>query len=260
MPWITWRFRIKNMRKVISVLLVLVFCFAGFLSSQAEDVRFPSPAGFVNDHAGVLSPGIKSQLEGVLTQFERKTGAEIAVLTVNSTQPLTIEQYAVELFQKWGIGKKGKDNGILILVAAGDRKVRIEVGYGLEGAVTDLQSKMIIEDLMVPAFKKGDYDTGIAAAAATLAKIVANEYGVEFDLKKQGMTMPVRTRPKKSPLGSLFTLLFFMLIFGFRFGTLFFLMSGRGGYWSGGSGGSFSGGFGGFGGGMSGGGGASGSW
>ncbi|MGD2279349.1 MAG: TPM domain-containing protein [Candidatus Omnitrophota bacterium] len=223
-------------------------------------MRFPSPAGYVNDYAGVLSREARSQLENLSTQIEQKTTAEIAIVTVRTTAPLTIEQYAVELFQKWGIGKKGNDNGILLLVAVDDRKVRIEVGYGLEGAVTDLQSKIIIQDLIVPAFKRGDFGLGISSGALALAKLVSAEYGVQIDLGKQMATVPTGRRARRSPLGSLITLLFFMLIFGFRFGALFFLMGSGGGYWSGGSGGSFGGGFGGFGGGMSGGGGASGSW
>jgi uncharacterized protein len=247
------------MKRSIALLLIIVSCLAGVIPCGAQETRFPSPKGFVNDYANVLSGDAKLKLESFLAQFEQKTTAEITVVTVNTTSPLTIEQYAVELFGKWGIGKKGKDNGILLLVASADRKVRIEVGYGLEGAVTDLQSKVIIQDFIVPNFRKGDYDQGVTSAAVVLAKIVADEYDVKLDFEKQGMRVPVHTRRKGSPLGSLFTLLFFILIFGFRFGTLFFLMSG-GGYWSGGSRGSFGGGFGGFGGGMSGGGGASGSW
>jgi uncharacterized protein len=252
--------KIKNLlRKRNLLFLVLLLFLAGHTVCGAQDVRFPTPKGFINDYAGILSSDTRQKLENFLTEFERKTGAEIAVVTVTTTSPLTIEQYAVELFQKWGIGKKGKDNGILLLAASADRKVRIEVGYGLEGAVTDLQSKVIIEELIIPNFKKGDYDNGVTSATVVLAKIVADEYDVDLELGKQGIAVPAHARRKSSPLGSLFTLLFFILIFGFRFGTMFFLMSG-GGYWSGGSRGSFGGGFGGFGGGMSGGGGASGSW
>ena len=193
--------------------------------------------------------------------MEQQTSAEIVVVTVRTTAPLTLEGYAVELFQKWGIGKRGTDNGVLLLVASDDRKVRIEVGYGLEGAITDLQSKLIIEDIIVPYFKKGSFDGGIAAGSIMLAKLAGEEYGVDLDLKAEVGKLPVGAGAgrKASPLSGLFTLIFFILIFGFRFGSLFFFMSG-GGYWSGGSGGSFGGGFGGFGGGMSGGGGSSGSW
>ena len=247
------------MKRIVIISLVLISCFAVLDARGAEDVRFPSPAGFVNDYAGILSRDARTRTEAMLAETERKTTAEIAVVTVKTTAPLTIEQYAVELFQKWGIGKKGADNGILLLVAVSDRKVRIETGYGLEGAVTDLQSKMIINDLITPAFRKGNYDLGVFTGVAALARIVGDEYGVELDLDAQTSGAPARSR-KASPAGGLFTLLLFILIFGFRFGTLFFLMGSGGGYWSGGSRGSFGGGFGGFGGGMSGGGGASGSW
>ncbi len=248
------------MKKTIAILLVLI-CFAGVNPAHAQDdAQLPAPAGFVNDNAGVLSGGARAQIEALLEEIERKTTAEVVVVTVNTTYPLTIEQYAVELFQKWGIGKRGKDNGALMLVAVDDRKVRIEVGYGLEGAITDLHSKIIIQDLVVPAFKKGNYDLGISSGVVMLAKMIRDEYGVDLDLGAQGKSIPLGRKSKGSPLGSLLTFLFFILIFGFRFGTMFFVMSRGGGYWSGGSGGSFGGGFGGFGGGMSGGGGASGSW
>ncbi|MGB3056716.1 MAG: TPM domain-containing protein, partial [Candidatus Omnitrophota bacterium] len=239
------------MKRAISIFLILVFCSAGAFSARAQETRFPSPQGFVNDFAGVLSPGARSELEGLSKLVEEKTTAEIVVVTVKTTSPLTIEQYAVELFQEWGVGKKGNDNGILMLVSVDDRKVRIEVGYGLEGAVTDLQSKIIIEDLMIPQFKKGDFSMGVAQGVVMLAKLVRDEYGVQLDLSEVKGVSPVPARRKASPLGGLLTFLFFMMIFGFRFGTLFFLMSGGGGYWSSGSSGSFGGGSGGFGGGMS---------
>lgn len=249
----------KTVIKIGAVVLVILVAF--FAISEMAEARYPSPAGYVNDTAGVMSGETKAGLESLLSHIEEKTTAEMVVLTVKTTAPLTIEQYAVEVYKEWGIGKKGKDNGVLLLVAVDDRKVRIEVGYGLEGAITDMHSKIIINDMIVPSFKKGDYSLGIASGIVTLAKILREEYGVEFDMASvKAASMPMRGR-KRSPAGNLLTLLFFILIFGFRFGALFFLMgSGGGGYWSGGSRGSFGGGFGGFGGGMSGGGGASGSW
>lgn len=248
------------MKKAIVVILVCLGCVSGLRICGAQEVKFPAPRGFVNDTAGVMKADARSQLEALLTRVQEKTGAEVAVLTVQTTQPLTIEQYAVEIFQKWGIGQKGVDNGILLLVAVSDRKVRIEVGYGLEGAVTDLQSKVIIEELILPAFRKGNYSLGITSGTVMLVQILRDEYGVDLDLGKEGEYIAARGKAKSSPLGSLLTLLFFILIFGMRFGTLFFIMGGGGGYWSSGSSGSFGGGFGGFGGGMSGGGGASGGW
>jgi uncharacterized protein len=248
------------MKKLTSIFLILfLLCTSCVSIAEAQNVRFPSASGFVNDYAKVLSPQASAEITALLEEIERKTSAQVVVVTVKSTVPLTIEQYAVELFQKWGIGKAGEDNGILILLAVDDRKVRIEVGYGLEGAVTDLQSKIIIQDLMIPAFKQGGYDLGISSGVVMIAKLLRDEYGVNLDMSRVKAAVPVRGR-RGSPLGSLIGLIFFILIFGFRFGTLFFLMGGGGGYWSGGGGGSFGGGFGGFGGGMSGGGGSSGSW
>jgi len=241
-------------------LITLVVILTAVCPAFAQEAAIPAPSGFVNDYAGILSSGAKSEISRLAERVEEKTSAEIAVITVKTTSPLTIEQYAVELFQKWGIGKEGMDNGVLILVAVDDRKVRIEVGYGLEGAITDLKSKVIINDLMTPAFRKGDYDIGVASGVVMIAKIIRDEYGVDLDLKGASEALPAGRRGGRSPLGSLITLIFFILIFGTRFGMFFFLMSGSGGYWSSGGGGSFGGGFGGFGGGMSGGGGASGGW
>ncbi len=251
------------MKKTLTILFILLICCIFAADSSALFERFPSPTGFVNDYAGVLSESTKTQMEKLLTVLEKKTTAEVVVVIVKTTSPLSIGQYAVELFQKWGIGKKGEDNGVLILVASMDRKVRIEVGYGLEGNITDAHSKLIIEDLMIPQFKEGDYNKGVAAGVVMIAKMIVDKYGVALDFKKEAadLPLPAKGMRRRSPLGGLLTFIFFILIFGLRFGTLFFFMSGRGGgYWSGGGRGSFGGGFGGFGGGMSGGGGASGSW
>ncbi|MFH1304849.1 MAG: TPM domain-containing protein [Candidatus Omnitrophota bacterium] len=250
-----------KIKYLATIIVILAACFAAVCGAQdAEGVRFPEAVGFVNDHAGILSDTSETRINNILESVEQKTSAEVVVVTVKTTTPLTIEQYAVQLFQKWGIGKKGADNGLLLLVAAADRKVRIEVGYGLEGVVTDLKSGVIIRDVMLPEFKKGNYDLGIFAAVMTISQLIAKEYGVDIDLKGDALDgMPPHGR-KGSTGRSLFTLLLFILIFGFRFGTFFFLMNSRSSYWSGGSRGSFGGGFGGFGGGFSGGGGASGSW
>ncbi|MBD3380140.1 MAG: YgcG family protein [Candidatus Omnitrophica bacterium] len=249
------------MIKISKLTIAVVLAVLVIPGLSGADTDIPSPVGAVNDYAEVMSPRTEAEISALAARLEEKTSAEVAIVTVGSVKPLTIEQYAVQLFQKWGIGKKSKDNGILILVAVDDREVRIEVGYGLEGVITDVQSKIIINDLMLPAFRRGDYDLGIASSVVALTKIIRDEYGVDLELKTRPLRLPEPPR-KASPLGGLLTFLFFILIFGFRFGTLFFFMSSGGSrsYWSSGSSGSFGGGFGGFGGGMSGGGGASGSW
>lgn len=246
------------MRRAVFLLLT-VFAVLTYSPLQAREARYPSPYGYVNDYASVISDDIRLRLESLLRKVEDSTTAQVAIVTVSSTEPLTIEQYAVELFERWGIGVKGKDNGVLLLAAINDRNFRIEVGYGLEGALTDLESSLIIEQHIIPNFRKGDYDSGFAAAALIVSKIISEEYGIRIDPSLDNISIP-RGQRETSPLGGLGTLLFFIMVFGFRFGPMFFLMGRGGGYWSGGSGGSFGGGFGGFGGGLSGGGGASGRW
>jgi uncharacterized protein len=132
------------------------------------------PQGFVSDFANIIPPSERTVLEHKLSALQSSTGAEVAVVTVPSLGDETVESYAVALFQDWGIGKKGKDNGILILVAPTEHKVRIEVGYGLEGAITDLQSGNIINKVVTPAFKAGDYAKGIEGAVDAITAIITN--------------------------------------------------------------------------------------
>ena len=229
------------------------------------------PAGYVNDYAGLLSPADESRISALAGQLENKTSAQLAVVTVRSTAPQTIESYAVELFEKWGIGQRGKDNGVLLLMAAQDRKVRIEVGYGLEGVLTDAMSSNIIQQFLVPAFRAGKYSEGLYQGSLAIASLVAEDAGVSINPDQQAIASRARQKPSAlaSFINFIFTLLFFILIVGSRSPLLWLLLfpggHRRGGYWygsglGGGSRGGFSGGFGGFGGGLSGGGGASGGW
>jgi len=230
---------------------------------RADGVEFPVLQGFVNDNAGILSKTAKTQLESLCSTVNAKTTAEMVIVTVKTTRPLSVEQYAVELFQEWGIGRKSEDNGVLLLVASGDRSVRIEVGYGLEETITDLQSKIIIENLMIPHFKKNDFNTGIAAGSMMLAKLIADRYGVDIDIKKEeGVPVQEEGADWWSILIGLCILMVFIYFFGSGWGPFFYstTVGSKKRYWSSGGGGSFGGGFGGFGGGSSGGGGASGSW
>ena len=112
------------------------------------------PSGYVNDFAGLLTPAERQTLEQKLQSFEQQSGNQIAVVTISALGDDTIENYAVALFKEWGIGSKQHDNGILLLVARDDREVRIEVGYGLEGALPDALSHTIIQTILIPAFKQ----------------------------------------------------------------------------------------------------------
>lgn len=120
-----------------------------------------NPTGFVNDFAGLLDGIQRQQLEQKISEFEKATGNEIAVATINNLGGDTIENFAVKLFEDWKIGKDKKDNGILILIAKDEHQVRIEVGYGLEGSLTDLQSSWIIKNQMISAFQQNNFYQGI---------------------------------------------------------------------------------------------------
>lgn len=136
--------------------------------------KFGEPAGFVNDYAGILSAEQKQSLETKLSNFEKQSTNEIAVVTIKSLEGDTIENVAVELFEQWGIGKKDKDNGVLILIALDEKKMRIEVGYGLEPVLTDAQSWWVIDKIMKPAFQQENYYQGVDGA---VDKIIAATQG-----------------------------------------------------------------------------------
>lgn len=131
------------------------------LARSVFAVAIPAPAGFVNDFAGVLTPEQKQALETSLTDYEKTSGNEIAIALIKSLEGDTVENIAVRLFEQWKIGKKGADNGVLFLAAIEDRKMRIEVGYGLEPLLTDAEAGDIIRNAVAPEFKSGDYAAGI---------------------------------------------------------------------------------------------------
>src|SRR3989344_7501561 len=124
-----------------------------------------NPVGHINDFVHLLKPETVANLEQTLKDFETRTGNEIAVVAIDTHGPdETIESFAVKLFEKWGIGKKGQDNGLLLLIARDNREMRIEVGYGLEPIITDIESSRIIREVLTPAFQAGDYDGGVIEA------------------------------------------------------------------------------------------------
>lgn len=139
------------------------------LATAALAADFPKPQGFVTDAASILTSASKAEAESVIREAERKTTAEIAVATVPSLDGLSVEEYATRLFAEWGVGKKGADNGVLILVAPSERAMRIEVGYGLEPILPDALAGDIIRNDALPAFRSGDYPAGILASVRRVA-------------------------------------------------------------------------------------------
>lgn len=176
------------MKKGIVAFIVILAAIPFFVGGIAHAYTSPGkPAGFVNDFAGIISASEKSTLETVLTNFKKETGNEIAVVTVPTLGDETVESYAVKLFEEWGIGEKGKDNGLLLLVGLEERKMRIEVGYGLEGDITDAQASSIIRNILTPAFKEGKYGEGITAAVGTIIDVLhGNVDAVPEDNSDQG--------------------------------------------------------------------------
>ncbi len=244
------------------ITCIVILSLSVGLASWAESIP-DRPQGYVNDFAGVLSGQASNRIEQLARQLEEKTKAQLAVVTVPSVQPDTIEQYAVKLFQSWGIGQKGEDNGVLLLVSVNDRRVRIEVGYGLEGVLTDAVTKSIIERFIIPAFREGAYPQGVEAGALAIVSLVADSYGLALTGAEQQVyqTLHKPERQGINPRSIIFLIIMGVLFIVnprlFLYLIMFSMLGGRRGS---GFGGGFGGGSGGFGGGMSGGGGASGSW
>lgn len=153
--------------------LAALLCVAALAASA--DMAVPPLKARVTDITGTLSQQKVSQLEQRLAAFEAKKGTQIAVLMVPTTQPESIEQYAVRAFEQWKLGRKGIDDGALLVIAKNDRKLRIEVGYGLEGALTDAAAKRIISDHIVPHLKRGDFAAGVEAGVAQIISVVSGE-------------------------------------------------------------------------------------
>lgn len=276
-------------------LLFLLFISTNLFSQDVQEV--PKLWARVTDLTNTLTSSEKSRIESELENLEQTKGSQIAVLIVPTTEPEPIEDYSIRVAEAWKIGREGVDDGVILLIAKNDRKLRIEVGYGLEGAVTDAKSRQIIEEYITPAFKQGDFGGGISDGVAAIAQLVAGEELPEptyadntnpgngingwfififiFAMIVSSATKKKLGNGKSKGIGSIVAFIGGMLLFGVigGIGLVFFYLifssigggRGGGGYYGGGFGGGNSGssfGGGGFsgGGGSFGGGGASGSW
>ena len=164
--------QLKKNGAVFVGLLLIVLCSVGNL--QALDV--PVLKGHVNDYAAMLSPAGQRQLEAVLTDFEQKESTQIVVLTIASLEGDSLEDFSIRVAENWKIGQSGADNGAILLIAKNDRKIRIEVGYGLEGSLTDLVAGRIIRNVITPRFKLGQFDQGITEGVAAMIGVVKGEF------------------------------------------------------------------------------------
>ena len=239
------------------ILCCTAFIVSFFFFVSHGEISLPAPQGYVSDYAQVLSQRTRQYLEELFAEVERKTTAQIAAVTVQSLGDSSVEEFAVLLFERWGIGRKDKDNGVLILLAPEERKVRIETGYGLEGILPDSVCGRIIREYMVPFFSDGNYDKGMVTGSVIVSSVIARDAGVSLE-GLAGYEVPRVSA--RSQLGNIiFVIILVFLLIRYPWLIIPLLLGGRRGYWGGGRGG-FGGGFGGFGGGTSGGGGASGSW
>jgi uncharacterized protein len=240
------------------------------LAPRAWALDVPALTTRVNDQAGLLTDADRQRIEARLAGHEQRSGQQFAVLIIPSLEGEPVEAFSLRVVESWKLGKKGKDEGLLLLIAAKDRKMRIEVGYGLEGVITDALSSRVIRETLTPAFRSQDYAGGIDRALVRLIRAAGGDPGAE----PAPAAAPRRERRSRLPVGFIISLILFPLIVwalnrggggggrGRRRGGLY-----MGGVYWGGGGGSFrggggGGGFGGFsgGGGGFGGGGASGSW
>jgi uncharacterized protein len=258
---------------MIKKLLLFILVLAAVLNTSAQKfIPKPVPQRLVVDNANILSSSEQAALEQKLVALDDSTSNQIAILTIKSLNGEPIEEVANATFREWGIGNKKTKNGVLVLVAIEDRKIRIEVGYGLEGAIPDITANDIINNDIKPNFKQTKYFDGLNAAIDNLSKAAAGEYHVAREKK---------TTKGNGGGGSILGIIIIVIIIivlisrggggrggrggGVDFFTPFIIGSmlgggdNRGGGWSD-SGSDSGGGFGGFGGGDSGGGGASGSW
>ena len=258
------------MKKLLFIFISLLLCIVSFSQNafNPEDLlKQKPPTQLVNDFTGTLTADQRQALENKLVAFNDSTSTQIAVVIIPTLNGTDIADYNVKLGRAWGVGGKEFSNGVVLLIAKGDRKLNIATGYGVEGALPDITTKHIIDDLIVPAFKGDDYYRGIEEGTDAIIQAVKGEYAAPKNYGK-----------KRTSAGRIIFIIIMIIIFlavsggkggGGSFmsrrGAMPFILGsllgsgGRGGGgWSGGGG--SSGGFGGFGGGSFGGGGASGSW
>ena len=170
------------MKKWLFVLIFFFWC----LPYSACALEVPKLQGYVNDYAGMISPSAKSKLEETLRTFEQSDSTQIVILTIPSLEGENIEEFGIKAGETWKIGHKGKDNGILFIVSKQERKIRVEVGYGLEGRLTDLTAGRIIDLVIKPRFKQEDFDGGFIAGVSSLIDATRGEFRAERRPARRG--------------------------------------------------------------------------
>lgn len=199
-------------RRLPSVVLALLFALFVTAASAQKFVAIPPLTAHVTDAVGILNATQRAALENVLTEYETRTGSQVAVLLISKTEPETIEQYGIRVAETWRIGRKGVDDGAILIVAKDNapafRRLRIEAGYGVEGTLTDAQSKRILQDVIAPHFRQNDFYGGLVAGVSAITSVLDKEH-FPAPANKQA------AQEKDSSFASLIPILFFALfIFG----------------------------------------------
>ncbi|BCF95909.1 lipoprotein [Paraburkholderia sp. PGU19] len=189
-----------NIVRLLLVMVAVTLAFAG--TGARAEVPIPLLTSRVTDETGTLTSEQRSALEETLKEFEARKGPQISVLIIATTQPETIEQYSMRVVEQWKLGRRKVDDGALLIVAKNDHSLRIEVGYGLEGALNDATSSRIIREVIVPEFKQGDFYGGITAGVDSIIRVVNGE----------PLPAPAQRRSESDGIGRLLPILFVMAV------------------------------------------------
>ena len=249
----------------MSIVLRVLFVFLFFSKGLgAQELRIPPMSQPVIDQVGLMSSRVVASLSEILRALHAQTGTQMAILVTQDTQGLSLEEFSIKIVENWKLGSEKSDRGALLLIVRGERKIRIEVGRGLEGELTDLRSRDIIDNKITPAFRKGDFDLGVTQGLVAMIQYSEPDFSLDNVLKVRKQSADRSREPAGVTQGVFLFFLLKILLLGFGFFAPPELRSqfrGRGRWGGGGFGGGF-GGSGGWsgGGGSFGGGGASGGW
>ncbi len=209
----------RNFNKLgLAFILIITLIISSPVLVKAEK-NFPKPTNlkYVNDYVGVIDDETKEYIVSVGNELEKKTGAQMSVVVIDSLEGSDVESYANTLFRQWGLGQKGKDNGVMILLSVKDKKWRVEVGRGLEGRITDIYSSRVMEEVAKPLLKEEKYGEAMKKVYSVFADDVAKEYNVTLE-KNEKVKVPQK---KKSGGGAIPAIIFIIILFS--------IFGGRGG-------------------------------
>jgi uncharacterized protein len=202
-----------------AIILTVVLCFLFSVTAFAINLPEPTNNFFVNDFANVISEEDEKEIMAIGASLFKQTTAQVVVVTVDSLEGADVNEYALELGRKWGVGDEEKDNGVVLLLSVSDRKITIQVGYGLEGCLTDIKTGRILDEYAIPYLRDNDFSTGLFEAYKAITAVVCNEYGVElnpdYDINNYNNTYEKENYDDfgEDVLGALIIVIFIVIIF-----------------------------------------------